>query len=268
VSAQWQQAAILAAGRFVVVPLHVGHGSDSLSGKLSSLPLPAITGRRITNQEHSAMSLEDPQAFRDRLRETGQMDAFQALKKQYIADGMTKKDAWQKAAAEFPPAGDSGLETPPAREPISVHLKQFKGKTSTLKNDIGWVYTHLRVEDVTPDMAPSSGAWGLLAWARRPENTSRFMSMAQKHLADMSKELGHPIGNNPFSHNSLTTAVSYIMHCKAIEQAEQGILPEQSGLTPVLLAPHEQEIIQYHREEMAKSIEKSESRTTTNSYGR
>jgi hypothetical protein len=139
------------------------------------------------------MVIENAEAFRARLRKSGQMDAFQVLKNQYIADGMPKKQAWEQAAAAFPPPeSDCEPESEPRSQPGKVTLKQFEGKSNSFVNDIAWVYSHLRIDDVTPDMAPSTGAWSMLLWARRLENTTKFMQIAQKHLPSVRDKLGHP----------------------------------------------------------------------------
>jgi hypothetical protein len=84
------------------------------------------------------MPTEDGETVRARLRETGQMDAFLALKRQYVAEGMSKRKAWQQAASQFPPS-----ELPPPADSGDVTLEDFAGKSSSFPKDVAWVYSHL-----------------------------------------------------------------------------------------------------------------------------
>ena len=60
---------------------------------------------------------------------------------------------------EFNPLG-------PNHGPQQVTSEMFQGRTASLQSDFGWVYENQAVEDVRPENAPSSGAWGLLQFAR------------------------------------------------------------------------------------------------------
>jgi hypothetical protein len=42
----------------------------------------------------------------------------------------------------------------------------FEGRQSSVRSDFEWVYENQAVEDVQPENAPSSGAWGLLQFSR------------------------------------------------------------------------------------------------------
>ncbi len=47
-----------------------------------------------------------------------------------------------------------------------VTSQMFEGRQSSVRSDFEWVYENQAVEDVQPENAPSSGAWGLLQFSR------------------------------------------------------------------------------------------------------
>ena len=95
---------------------------------------------------------------------------------------------------------NSGSPAPPARVRRRVELPRsaegeassdvFKGKQSTLKDDYQWVYENIAVADVEASDAPSSGAWGLLQFARTDSKSFyvEWMRMVGKQV-DENAEL-------------------------------------------------------------------------------
>lgn len=109
------------------------------------------------------------------LKADGRWDEFKAFRQAAELRGHTKKESYALAAAQF--GYDSGASaSPPSNSPqVSgspelprkyAKKEEFGGETSSLKQDYQWVYDNLAVEDVTPKESPSSGAWGLLQFAR------------------------------------------------------------------------------------------------------
>jgi|GEM_PF-6164048 hypothetical protein len=113
--------------------------------------------------------------FAAHLRKQGKFQEFKAMRLNLIEKGRTKKGAWEEASRVFgfdqwksgeeeaaPMEHTSAIRPAPGRPNSSV----FEGKVSSLRGDFGWVYDSLSLGDVSPDDAPSSGAWGLLEFAR------------------------------------------------------------------------------------------------------
>lgn len=109
------------------------------------------------------------------LKADGRWDEFKAFRQAAELRGHTKKESYALAAAQF--GYDSGASpSPPSDSPQAAgspelpsryaKKEDFSGDTSSLKQDYQWVYDNLAVEDVTPSESPSSGAWGLLQFAR------------------------------------------------------------------------------------------------------
>lgn len=113
--------------------------------------------------------------FAAHLRKRGEFQKFKAMRLNLIDKGRTKKGAWEEAARVFGfdqwKAGEE--EAAPMEHTAAVRQKPerpdsvvFEGKVSSLRGDFGWVYDSLSLGDVSPEDAPSSGAWGLLEFAR------------------------------------------------------------------------------------------------------
>jgi hypothetical protein len=114
---------------------------------------------------------------------------------------MNAKEATQTAASEFPPLSPDELASREndERNEDNIQDSEIDGNTvaagvladiaSQLPDDgqvtlamfadkpkanirevVQWVFDFMEIDDVTPDMAPSSGAWGLLKWARASRN--------------------------------------------------------------------------------------------------
>ena len=112
------------------------------------------------------MRRETQDGIRQRLRQEGRFKEFSALRKDLQAEGLSPSDSWTRAATEF------GFGEPrPVTQgtPINGHQvtsQMFAGRQSSVRSDFEWVYENQAVEDVRPENAPSSGAWGLLQFSR------------------------------------------------------------------------------------------------------
>ena len=112
------------------------------------------------------MRRETQDGFRQRLRQEGRFKEFSSLRKDLQAEGLSPSDSWNRAAAEF----GFGEPRPVSQgTPVNGHqvtAQIFEGRQSSVRSDFEWVYENQAVEDVQPENAPSSGAWGLLQFSR------------------------------------------------------------------------------------------------------
>lgn len=107
----------------------------------------------------------------DRLRAEGRWAEASQFRDEVIrrlrASGVSRKEAnelaWGEMLDRFPPledaAGSEGLMTDHEWPTTPITWDR-------MLDDIAWTYQHLDA-DVQPKDAPSSGAWGLLYWARQ-----------------------------------------------------------------------------------------------------
>ncbi len=99
--------------------------------------------------------------IRAQIRQLDKWDDFIEQRKVLEAQGRSKKDAWEQAAAEI--LGTENEDTNKADSFCDVDIEQFADKpTASARQIVQWVFEHIRVKDVTPDMAPSPGAYSLL----------------------------------------------------------------------------------------------------------
>ena len=131
----------------------------------------------------------------NRLQREGRWSEASAFKDEHIAklraEGMTRKEAqqaaWEAMEGKFPPLED--IEQTSAEE-LAVDVSQFASNDSPeFFEDAQWVYQHLLVSSLNPEDAPSSGAWGLLRWAKRNQN--RFFEHVMQKVAT-TKEKAPP----------------------------------------------------------------------------
>ena len=112
------------------------------------------------------MRRETQDGFRQRLRQEGRFKDFSARRKGLQAEGLSPSESWSQAAADFgfgePRPVAQGI--PGNGQPVTAEL--FGGRQSSVQSDFEWVYENQAVEDVRPEDSPSSGAWGLLQFAR------------------------------------------------------------------------------------------------------
>ena len=120
------------------------------------------------------------------LKSEGLMQEFKDRREAIESSGVTKKEAWNSAASEFGFGGAAkgSKPVPPLKTKDDTRAKkeQFQGKSASLRAEFQWVYENVAVGDVNPEDAPSSGAWGLLEFARSDPRTfySRWLEMASK----------------------------------------------------------------------------------------
>ena len=128
--------------------------------------------------------------FWEHLKSEGMMKEFKASRVAYEEAGLSSKDAWTAAANELGYGGTASTnpskkvksDLPKKKEKPRVSKDQFQGKSASLRAEFQWVYESVAVDDVNPEDAPSSGAWGLLEFARSDPRTfySRWLEMASK----------------------------------------------------------------------------------------
>jgi hypothetical protein len=110
-----------------------------------------------------------------RLRQEGRWDAFVKRREQLKAEGARAKDAWEQAAAEFPPVDvPVGAAVVVVVDPVELEALRGKEPVGMLEA-VRWVFNFACVPWVKPGDAPSAGAWGLLQWAKRnPASLTEF----------------------------------------------------------------------------------------------
>ena len=98
--------------------------------------------------------------------------------------------------------GEHVVKVKSEKIPASV----FKGKTCSEADCIRWSVDHLVVKDVKPSQAPSSGAWGLLTWARKSPVAQlelyrmfgRLVSPSQAEERKPFRDDGRDLSKDPF----------------------------------------------------------------------
>jgi len=135
--------------------------------------------------------------FAEWLKSRGQWEEFVALKNHYELTGVGKKTAYSRAAKKM--GHDSFkaqyggvrlkqiLQGPEDEEEAGpVTRESFGDRKTGLREDFQWVYENIAIDDVSPADAPSSGAWGLLEFARSDTRTfyAEWMRMVAKSESD------------------------------------------------------------------------------------
>ena len=138
---------------------------------------------------------ETQDQFRERIKDEGRWPEFSAYRRALEKHGRSKSESWLEAAKAFGFEGNYHVENARGRKaPVtlvaSAPADVFKGKDGSVRGDFGWVYDNLGVADITPEEAPSSGAWGLLEYARTEprEFYKSWMSMVSRQ-ADTDERL-------------------------------------------------------------------------------
>ena len=142
------------------------------------------------------MMPETHDQFRERIKEEGRWPEFTAYRRALEKHGRTKNESWLESAKAFGFGGSYHVENsgrgkkPDVTLVTSAPADTFKGKESSVRGDFGWVYDNLGVADITPEDAPSSGAWGLLEYARTEprEFYKSWMAMVSRQ-ADTDERL-------------------------------------------------------------------------------
>ncbi|MCX5637098.1 MAG: hypothetical protein NTX52_05320 [Planctomycetota bacterium] len=113
--------------------------------------------------------MESREEIRARLKREGRWSEFVELRESLKSDGMSPKDAWEQARQTFSPLSDEQIEEQEsANNTCGISLSQFDGKAKvSARSVVEWVFDYIDVEDVTPDMAPSPGAWSFLQRVRK-----------------------------------------------------------------------------------------------------
>jgi len=126
------------------------------------------------------VSGKSPQRFIAWLKEKGEYAGWSKLFEQLKTEGYAADKAWNQAAlvfnwAEWKKSQPKKMTPERAKESQvpddpsmfeTASSSNWEDKESTLRGDFSWVYDNLAVEDASPEDCPSSGAWGLLQFAR------------------------------------------------------------------------------------------------------
>lgn len=102
--------------------------------------------------------------IRARIRQLDKWDAFIERRKSLEAQGRSKKDAWEQVAAEILAGQENETNAEKSEDDFcSIDLAEFADKPiPSARKIVEWVFENIRVKNVTPDMAPSPGAYSLL----------------------------------------------------------------------------------------------------------
>lgn len=142
---------------------------------------------------------------------TNRWDEFVKVRESLKKGGVSPSDAWLAAAQTMDPATwGAAPSVAPVSEPVKPsepakpvdlpHVMSevvdgagkavFGGKKVPTIRVVEWVASNLQVEDVGPQDAPSSEAWGMLVWARRsPVNESQFWGSIYAKLLPSRSQL-------------------------------------------------------------------------------
>lgn len=126
--------------------------------------------------------------FREEMRLQGRWDEFRAYRGALELRGSSKRDSWIEAARAFGYKGTDGGEKKSHRvggvDPRLAAKDVFEGKEGNLRGDFEWVYANIGVDGVEASDSPSSGAWGLLEFARSDRKSfyQSWMSMVSKQI--------------------------------------------------------------------------------------
>ena len=136
------------------------------------------------------MRRETQDGFRQRLRQEGRFKEFSARRKDLQAEGRSPSESWERAAAEFGFGEPRTVAEGGFSSPQKVTSEMFQGQTSSVQSDFEWVYENQAVEDVRPENAPSSGAWGLLQFSRMEPRAfyTEWMRMASRREDECAEE--------------------------------------------------------------------------------
>ena len=102
----------------------------------------------------------------------------------HVRAGLDAEAAHWKAAKVIGYPGGVPRDTgpPAASEAVPDVSEAFGGSGGGIRGDFDWVYRHVSVETVGPRDAPSSGAWGLLKFARSDPRAffTKWMDIASR----------------------------------------------------------------------------------------
>ena len=136
------------------------------------------------------MRTETHDQFRGRLREEGKFKDFSRRRKELQAEGLEAAASGSQAATEFGFGSGQSTVQPSPLVTRQVTSKMFEGRQSSIGTDFEWVYENQAVEDVRPEDAPSSGAWGLLQFSRMEPRAfyTEWLRMASRREDESAQE--------------------------------------------------------------------------------
>jgi len=136
------------------------------------------------------MRRETQGGFRQRLRQEGRFKEFSARRKDLQAEGLSPSDSWTRSATEFGFGEPRPVTQGTPANGHQVTAQMFEGRQSSVRSDFEWVYENQAVEDVQPENAPSSGAWGLLQFSRMEPRAfyTEWMRMASRREDECAEE--------------------------------------------------------------------------------
>jgi len=107
---------------------------------------------------------ERENAIRKQIQDLGKWQAFIDRRKALQAQGKDPKEAWEQAAIETLAGQENETSVEKNDDDFcSIDVSEFADKpTPTARKIVEWVFENIRVKNVTPDMAPSPGAYSLL----------------------------------------------------------------------------------------------------------
>jgi len=103
-------------------------------------------------------------AIRAKIQDLGKWQAFLDRRKALQAQDKEPSAAWEQAAIEILEGQENEASVEKNDDDFcSIDASEFTDKpTPTARKIVEWVFENIRVKDVTPDMAPSPGAYSLL----------------------------------------------------------------------------------------------------------
>ena len=130
------------------------------------------------------MSKDRRTLLKEWLDEVGGWSAWTAERDIHVRSGLDAEAAHWKAAKDIGYPGGVPRDTgpPAASETVPDVSEAFGGSGGGIRGDFDWVYRHVSVETVGPRDAPSSGAWGLLKFARSDPRAffTKWMDIASR----------------------------------------------------------------------------------------
>ncbi len=134
----------------------------------------------------------------DRLRSEGRWEEASLyrdqIRKQLRAEGKTKAEAkeasWAAMLAKYPPLpfeeSAENAETEATQAEIAALVARTEGQEAFLVDDLQWAYENYLDDSITPQDAPSRGAWMTMKFARSSRN--KFMELVFGKLLPRQEE--------------------------------------------------------------------------------
>jgi len=135
----------------------------------------------------------------DRLRIEGRWEEASLyrdqMRKQLRAEGKSKAEAreasWAAMLVKFSPlpaevCGEDESETEAAQAELAELVARTEGQEAFLVNDLHWAYENYLDDSITPQDAPSRGAWMTMKFARSSPN--KFMELVFGKLLPRQEE--------------------------------------------------------------------------------